>query len=400
MKRKLAVITSHPIQYQAPLFKRLAAKEDTDLTVYFCWDFGIKNPDFDKEFGIKLKWDTPLLDGYTYKFLKNYSPKRSTRFWGQINPGIVGEIRRSKFDAVMVFGWNSFTNWLVFFTAFLIGIKVFLRGETPLNQELIKSKWKLSLKKIILKPLFGMISAFLYIGRENRRFYEYYSVPENKLFFVPYAVDNERFMKEADGLKGERGKIRTSLGIKREDFVVLFTGKLIPKKRPDVLLKSFAIVARHNSPAHLFFVGDGELRKELESYVRAHNISNVHFEGFRNQTELARYYTAADVFVLPSGAGETWGLVVNEAMCFGLPIIVSDVVGCAPDLVKDGENGYVVPFGDDKALAERLKALASDKSLCARFGEMSRRIVSRYSHEEDVKGIISALSYATKKIPL
>ncbi len=399
MKRKLAVITSHPIQYQAPLFKRLAAKEDIDLTVYFCWDFGVQNPDFDKEFGVKLKWDMPLLDGYAYKFLKNYSLKRSTRFWGQINPGIVGEIGKSKFDAVMVFGWNSFTNWLAFFTAFLTGTKVFLRGENPLNQELIKPKWKLSLKKIILKPLFGRISAFLCIGRENYGFYEYYGVPKNKLFFVPYAVENERFMAAAAALKPKRKEFRKKLlDIGDDRPVALFVGKLIDKKRPMDLLQAFDIAAGSISfSAALVFVGDGILRPELEKYSEEHNLKNVHFAGFRNQTELPKYYAIADVFVLPSGPGETWGLVVNEAMCFGLPVVVSNMVGCVSDLVKEGENGFTTPLGDVAALAEKLLFLASDKNVREKFGIVSRRIIARYSHEEDVKGIIAGFSAATKR---
>lgn len=410
---KLAIITSHVIQYQTPLFRKLL-KAKVDLSVYFCWDFGSKKT-YDPEFGKEVEWDIPLLEGFPHVFLRNYSPKPSSGFWGQVNPGMVRILARERPDVLLVYGWNSFTNIIAILSAKILGIKVLLHGETPLNQERLKPTWKRVMKRAFFPILFSLVDGFLFIGEENRKFYEHYGVPREKLFFVPYAVDNERFTKEADRLRGERNKIRTSLGVKGEDFVVLFTGKLISKKRPLDLLKAYELLITHYLKQsrelstesarlpitpHLVFVGDGELYKELEGYARAHHIPNVHFEGFQNQTELARYYTAADVFVLPSGLGETWGLVVNEAMCFKLPVIVSDVVGCAADLVKDGENGFIVPFGNVHALAEKLFFLVGDKNVREKFGAVSRRIIARYSHEEDVKGIIVALSRVMEKTPL
>ncbi len=126
MKHKLAVLTSHPIQYQAPLFKKLVERPEVDLTVYFCWDFGVKE-EYDVEFGKKIKWDIPLLEDYKYKFLKNFSLKPSSKFWGQINFGITNELRKNNYDAILVFGWNSFTNWLFFLTSFWHKTPVFLR---------------------------------------------------------------------------------------------------------------------------------------------------------------------------------------------------------------------------------------------------------------------------------
>lgn len=352
----------------------------------------------DKDFGVEIEWDTPLLEGYRHMFLKNYSPRPSSGFWGQMNPFIITELFTHKYDAVLIYGWNSLTNWLAFAATIITGTPVFMRGESPLNQELLKKGSKLFLKKLVLGWLFKRIKAFLYIGEENRKFYRYYDVPEERLFFAPYAVDNERFMKEADMLRGKRGHIRASLGVARGAFAVLFMGKLTSKKRPDVLLKAYELLITHYSlPTvfHLFFVGDGELRGKLESYVRDCHISNVHFEGFKNQTELARYYTAADVLVLPSGAGETWGLAVNEAMCFGLPIVVSDAVGCAPDLVRNNENGFVVPLGDVSACAEKLEMIAQDPTWKKRLGAASRRIIEHYDYREDVRGILAALRHIT-----
>jgi glycosyltransferase involved in cell wall biosynthesis len=452
---KLAILVSHPIQYQAPLFKKLA--KETDLTVYFCWDFGVGKESYDIEFGKKLSWDIPLLEGYNYKFLKNYSLKPSSEFWGQINFGIIKElisrtsdvpevqppqisncrrqsreagleveprkierglsmwrgwtsntnnnqylgsptsrtsdVQNSKYDAILVFGWNSFTNWLVFLTAFLHKTPIFLRGENPLNQELLKPEWKIEIKKIILGWLFKRISAFLYIGEENKKFYEFYGAPEPKLFFCPYAVENERFIKQ---VKSEKRKAnRKKLGIKEKDVVILFVGKLIEKKRPMDLLKAYELLTKSyklkTKSLSLVFVGDGALRRELEDYAKEHNLQNVYFVGFKNQTELPQYYVISDVFVLPSGIGETWGLAVNEAMCFSLPVIVSDIVGCGPDLVKHGENGYIFPLGNIEKLAEYLGELVKKPARIKTFGKKSFKIIQEYSYEKDIEGILTAL---------
>ena len=393
--KKIFVITSHPIQYQAPLFKFLAEDKGVDLTVYFCWDIGTQEASFDREFGQKVKWDIPLLDGYNYKFLTNWSFRPSSEFWGQINFGIVWEIWRNRPDVVIVLGWNSFTNWLAFAAALIVGTKIFLRGENPLNQEVGKSKWKLALKRIVLKPLFMAVSVFLCVGEENRKFYVSYDVPDKKLFFVPYAVDNDRFIKAAAGLKPKRKELRKKLlNITDDRPVILFLGKLIEKKRPMDLLKAFEMLNTkyHIQDTNLVFVGDGALRSDLETYVKEHDLNGVHFAGFKNQTEIPEYYAMADVFVLPSGPGETWGLVVNEAMCFGLPVIVSDMVGCGPDLVRNGKNGFIFHLGDANALADSLRDVLISPGAAEKFGEFSRNVVPEYSFETDKRAILGAFA--------
>lgn len=429
---KLAVLTSHVIQYQTPLFVRLAGEPEINLTVYFNWDFGAKKT-YDKQFGRYVEWDIPLLKGFKYKFLKNFSLNPSSDFWGQVNPGIVLEIARNKYDAILVYGWNGITNWLAFFTAFLTKTPVLFHGENPLNQEKMKAGLKQRFKRAVLQRLFRRVSAFLYIGKENKEFYEYFGVPENKLFFCPYAVHNERLManskeqgdrplRNAAAGKENSKELRKELGIDKQDTVILFVGKLMPKKRPMDLLKAYEIVTRNTRMRadmanekninshyglHLVFVGDGELRSELENYAKekgllrmprspnSHTLANshdgIHFTGFQNQSDLPKFYAMADIFVLPSGIGETWGLVVNEAMCFGKPVIVSDIVGCGRDLVRDGENGYRFPVGDIQALAERIAELAADADKRERFGKKSLEIIQKYSYREDVHGIIQAL---------
>lgn len=393
-KYKLAVLTSHPIQYQAPLFKKLAEHQNVGLTVYFNWNFGVKN-DYDREFGKEFKWDIPLLEGYKYKFLKNFSLKPSSGFWGQINPAIINEIYKNKYDAILIFGWNSFTNWLAYLTAFVFGTPVFLRGENPLNQELLKPRWKINIKKIILGTLFKFISAFLYIGEENKKFYQFYGAPKKKLFFVSYAIDNERFMNFSKEQVGNRELLRKELGIGAQDVVIFFAGKLIEKKRPMDLLYAYQqLITNNKQPKekiYLLYAGDGILRNSLEKYAKENKLENVIFVGFKNQTELPKYYAMADIFALPSGEGETWGLVVNEAMCFGLPTVVSDLVGCGSDLVKNGENGYIFPLGNVEKLSECLKELINDNKKRKLFGKKSFEIIQNYSYEKDIKNIFQVL---------
>lgn len=400
-KYKLAILNAHPVQYQGPFFKKLAQHSQIDLTVYFCWDFGVKEVGFDAQFGKKIKWDIPILDGYNYKFLKNFLLKPSSDFWGQVNFGIIKEVynfKRQNYSVVIIFGWNAFTNWLAFFSAFILGLPVFLRGENPLNQELLKPKWKIRIKKLILGTLFKFISAFLYIGEENKKFYKYYGVPDEKLFFVPYAVDNERYIAANQELKDRKHELRKEFGIGENDVAILFVGKLIEKKRPVDLLRAYEklIAKLPNYPIALLFVGDGVLRPELEKYVKEHNLQNVHFVGFKNQTELSQYYAMADIFVLPSGIGETWGLVVNEAMCFGLPVIISDIVGCGADLVKNGENGHIFPLGDIEKLSERLEELVNNGKKRKSFGKKSFEIINNYTHEKDIEGILEVLNFFKK----
>ena len=318
---KIAVLVSHPIQYQAPLFRKIAERPEIDLKVYFAWD---NRGALDKEFGKNILWDIPLIEGYRHDFLKNYSPYPSSKFLGQINPGVVRKISKENCDAILIFGWNSFTNWLGFLIAFWRGIPVLLRGENPLNQERLKSGWKIKVKKVVLGWLFRHVSALLYIGEENKRFYQFYGAPTEKLFFAPYAVDNDRFLTASENLKPKRQRLREELGVGPENLVILFAGKLIPKKRPMDLLRALELLTTNYLPptTHLLFVGDGELRPELKEYVSEKKIPNVKFLGFKNQTEMPEVYAISDIFVLPSGTGETWGLAVNEAMCFGVVPIV------------------------------------------------------------------------------
>ena len=393
--KKVAVFISHPIQYQVPLFKRLAVEPGVDLTVFFFWDFGVQET-YDPQFGQKVKWDIPLLDGYKSEFLKNISPdKTSAHFFGEANPELFSRIINGHYDAMIVFGWQTISHWCAIVTGFLTGTPIFIRGENPFYQEPEKSFLKRIIKHIVLRGLFKLAAGFFYIGEENRKFYRYYGVPDSKLHFVPYAADNDRFMAEAKKLKPMKDGLKRKLGIQKQQNIILFSGKLVNGKRPLDLIMAYEklvreILKKRGAKPALVFVGNGPIKSDLEEYAKKNMLDQIYFVGFKNQNELPEFYAMADVFVLPSG-GETWGLVVNEAMCFSIPVIVSSVVSCGKDLIIPGRNGYVFPVGDEKSLADCLQKVLEQDAVMKKMGKESFKIISRWNFTEDIKGMRKAM---------
>lgn len=380
-RKRIIFLLSHPIQYFSPFFQLMAKDEQIDLMVLYCSDENVKGH-IDKGFGVDVKWDIPLLDGYNYRFLKNNSLKPSlfNGFFGLLNFEIFNVLRKERGSFLVIHGWNYATNFLAIIAAKLYGLKLCLRGENPLNQELLKSKSILLLRKIFFKYMFfPLFNYFFYIGNQNKQLYKYYGVDENKLIFTPYAVDNERFKSEYEKNFEKKTEIRSELSLPIDKIIVLTSGKYIIKKRPMDLLKAFKLL--NNNEIALVFLGEGELRKEMEEYIINNKLNNVFLTGFKNQSEVGKYFASSDIFVLSSGTGETWGLVVNEAMNFGLPVIVSDLAGSAYDLVIDNENGYRFKCGKIEDLASKIKLLISEKENIVSFGNMSKELITKYSYD-------------------
>jgi glycosyltransferase involved in cell wall biosynthesis len=386
---RLAVLTSHPIQYQAPLYRLLAAQSDIDLTVFYCSDHGL-TPYFDAGFGQAVQWDVPLTEGYHSVFLRNLSPKPDvSRFWGVLNPGIVPALLRGRYDALLVQGWMRSSFWIGMAAAWLCGIPVIMRGESNLLRPV--TGWKAIVKRMLLKSLFRRTAAFLAIGKYNREFYRHYGVDGERILTAPYAVDNALFQQSAAIHLRRRDEIRRELGVSLDSVVILFTGKLCDSKRPLDLLEAFMRIPPELNAA-LVYVGEGELRPQIEERIRERRLRNVFLAGFQNQTQLPKFYALADIFVLPSTCAETWGLVVNEAMCTGLPVVVSDQVGSAGDLVREGYNGFTFEMGDVVELSNKLTHLVRDREAREKMGAASRQMISRWSFAENVEAIRECLS--------
>jgi len=389
--KKVAVLAS---QAGSPIFGRLGKCPEIDLTVYYCSDISAGKPDFNYNFGIKIDWGTSAVVDHRHKFLKNFLPQNfSAKNNTWLNFGIIKEIAANKYDTLIIFGWNMPTAWLAFFTAMLYGIPFIIFGENPQNQEILKTGLLQKIKKLILRWLFKKTTAFLYIGEENRRFYLSYNIPEKKMFPFPWAVNNDYFMDIHQKTFVKRAAYRAELNIEKEAVVVIFVGSFIEKKRPMDLLRAYKQLIISYPQTHLIFVGDGKLKKVMEDYIKEHNLKNVHLAGFKSHNEIGKYYAVSDIFALPSGMGETWGQVVNEAMCFSLPVTVSDLVGSAKDLVQTGENGYTFPCGDILKLSECLKSLIADPAKRKNFGKKSLQIVEKYSYKKEIEGILGALNF-------
>ena len=383
---RLAVIASHVIQYQAPLFREMARAPDIDLTVCFCSRWGAEAYR-DREFGRELHWDVPLLDGYRHKFLRNLSPlpAASASFAGLLNPGIVGELLRQRYDAVVIPGYARASYWLACLGAWLSGTPVFFRGEAVVRPG--RPWWIRFSKWLVVRLLFHGTAAFLYIGSRSREFYEAAGIGPERLFFTPYTVDNDFFIESSSQFAAQRPALRAALGIETDRPVFLFVGKLVERKRPGDLLSAFA---RLKDRASLVFVGDGPLRQQLEAAARRAGLTSAVFAGFQNQSQLPRFYALADALILPS-SHEVSPLVLNEAMCAGLALVVSDAVPSAPDLVEPGGNGFCYPCGDVAGLSEILERLASSPGLVDRLGARSREKIRAWSHAGAIGGLRGAL---------
>jgi glycosyltransferase involved in cell wall biosynthesis len=386
---KLAILNTHPIQYFAPLYRRIAREPDIQLTVYFCSQQGAEEY-VDEGFGQRIKWDTPLLEGYEHKFLKNLGRRNHVGgFWSLVNLGIVRELRRNRYDALLVNGHRQATNLIGIFAAKALGIPVFMRCETHLGLPL--SSLKQFVRKRLMTLLYTQLcSACLPIGTRNKQFYLAHGVNEAKLFTVPYAVDNDYFTPTSESAT-ERSSVRAALNLPSNKPLVLFVSKLMQRKRPMDLLLAFQRVRHAGIDAALAFVGSGEQEGALKEYVRQEQLPDVHFFGFRNQSELPKFYSVADVFVLPS-ENEPWGLVINEVMCAGIPVIASNDIGAVEDLVRHGENGFTYDAGDIDTLTEYLSQVLGAPEIRARMGEASRRIIAQWDYERCVLGIKQAMA--------
>ncbi len=391
---RLAILNSHPVQYSAPFFRRLAKEPEVDLTIYYYSRQGVDEY-MDPGFGQVVRWDVPLLEGYRSKFLPNLlSGDRVAGPFSLINPSVITEIRRNRFDAVWMAGYAYLTDWLAYFAARFSGTPVFFLGESSLVYDRhVRRPWYIRwLKPPLLRWFFRGVHAAMAIGSLNREFYRYYGVPEERIFPCPHAVDNAHFAAVSAQYREQRDGLRRELGIAPEDVVFLYAAKMTALKAPLEMLEAYRRATQGESRAALLMVGEGPLRAEAEAFVRQHDLRKVVFTGFVNQSELPKYYALSDVHVRPDGIYRgDWGFTVNEAMACGLAVVASDKIGATYDLVRHGGNGYVVKFGDLEDLAGALRRLTGDAEMTRRLGERSREIIQGWSYEEGVRGTLAAL---------
>jgi glycosyltransferase involved in cell wall biosynthesis len=402
-KLRLAYFVTHPIQYQAPLLRRIAREPDIDFKVFFGSETSAAGY-FDEGFGVHVQWDTPLLEGYNHEFLpglRKATNKGPVGSLGPFNRGIKQKILEGQFDAIWVHGYNYLTNLQAIRTANSMQIPVLLRAESTLHDR-PRSKFKLAIKKRFFKWLEPRISAILTIGESNTKYWRYNFSEQIPIFPCYYAVDNQYFKRRCEEASKTREQFRASLSLKPGRPVILFAGKLIPRKRCADLVEAFLQLTRSRAlepDPYLLIVGNGEELFKLEGRAKETHQGDIRFLGFRNQSELPPFYDLCNVFVLPS-VDEPWGLAVNEAMNAGRPIIVSDRVGCQKNLVLDGVNGLVIKAGDVHSLAQSLRALLARFQAAQAMGAESLRIIQEYNFEQNVSGLRQALHAVAPGFPV
>ncbi|HEX2676322.1 MAG TPA: glycosyltransferase family 4 protein, partial [Polyangiales bacterium] len=367
-----------------PLWRMLASHPDLDVKVFYFSDHSIRGG-IDKGFGRSVAWDIDMTSGYQSEFLSRHATLDQPS--SVSIPNALGLLRRERPDWILIAGYTYRFEHQLRLLAPLVGARLMIRGEqTSLSLD-GRGPLKALARAAFLRVFYRGISAFCYPGTLGREHLQSFGVPASKLFFSPYSVDDTLIRSALDSV--QRSEARRALGIPDDRFVFVLSGKIYPGKDPFAILDAIEAMPR-SQQVGLIVLGDGEQRAPFEARAKQVLGERLIFAGFVNQSQLGRYFIAADALVLTSKR-ETWGLVVNEAMHYGLPVITNDRVGCNPDLIKPGETGYLYPCGDTRALANAMQQLVDDRERSSAMGAAAKRhIDANYSCAASARGIFQA----------
>lgn len=353
---RLAVVASHPVQYQAPLFRELASR--IELHVYFAHRANAEDQAA-AGFDVPFEWDVDLLTGYAHSFLQNVASRPGLQqFAGCDTPSISVELRQRRPDVLLVMGWGLKCFWQAIWAAKRIGVPVMVRGDSHLGTP--RSASKRAAKTVSYPLLLRVFDIALYVGERSRSYWEHYGYPTTRLIFSPHCIDNDWFARRATA--AARAELRAANGISSDAKVVVFAGKLLAPKRPLDLIAASGLLKSQGLELTILVAGAGPLAEEMAVSARSAGVRTVQL-GFRNQTEMPAAYAAADMLALTSDS-ETWGLVANEALACGVPIVISDACGCASDLAADKTAGCIFSVGNIHALAAALKDVIETPPSC------------------------------------
>jgi glycosyltransferase involved in cell wall biosynthesis len=371
--KKLAIITTHPIQYNAPLFALLAKRGRIDIKVFYTWGESVLASKFDPGFNKKIEWDIPLLEGYHFAFVENIAKDPgSHHFTGIDNPSLISEVENWNADAILVYGW-SFRSHFRAMRYFHKKKKVLFRGDSTFVTQ--TSALKSFIRRKYLSFVYGYVDTCLYVGSNNKIYYQKSGVNNSKLVFAPHAVDNERFARDDEKLNREAEAWKRSLGIDNDKICLLFAGKLVEDKNAQLIIRY--ILKDKQKKYTAIIVGNGEFERELKRITG--NDKRIIFLPFQNQGMMPLVYRLADIFIMPTKTSETWGLAINEAMACSRPVLVSDKCGAAVDLVQEGKNGFVFSSTDERDFADMLGLFGTDKHRLRVMGESSKEIIGNWS---------------------
>ncbi len=392
---RLAYLVSHPIQYQAPLLRCIAQDPDIDLTVFFGSDLSVKGYR-DEGFGVDVKWDIPLLDGYKHEFLPVIRDTGTEGTFSPINRGLYHRLTSTAmgpaFDVLWVHGYTTALQLYGIACGKLAGIPVLTRSDSrvmgPAGNPL-----KHGLKRLVFHLLGRLLDGALTVGQLNAVYMRLYLGDDLPLFLLPYAVDNAWFELQAALAAPRRAELQAELDLDPNRPVILFASKMQTRKHCDDLIAAYALLSPgpgQDPHPYLVLVGDGEQRQNLEQQAAATGFTSIRFCGFRNQRELPRFFDLCTVFVSPASA-EPWGLIVNEVMNAGRALILADETGCIPDLLTDGVEGLVYRTRNVEALARALRTVLETRGLAAKMGRAAYDRVQHFSFEQDIAGLRLAL---------
>ena len=366
-------------------------------------DFSVRSY-HDKGFGAAVEWDVPLLGGYRHEFLPRMLDSHDVSFFRPLNRGIFPRLRRGKFDVLWIHGYATLNSWTAMAAAKMLGIPVLLRTDSTLIDH-ARGPARLIVKNLFFRILRRFTFGVLSVGQRNTEYWRHHLGRDIPVFLIPYAVDNAFFQERCRGASATREQLRQRLGLEANRPVLLFASKLLARKCCIDLVDAYLELVKRSRLEdasrplpYLLIVGEGEQRPQIEARLQQasrQDREGVRMLGFRNQSELPRFYDLCDAFALPS-IHEPWGLVVNEAMNAGKAIVVSDQVGCQPDLVEDGDNGLVFPARNVGALADALANVLADSAACRKMGERSLERIQTFSFEANVRGLMQAFTVASE----
>jgi glycosyltransferase involved in cell wall biosynthesis len=378
MKKRVAIVVGVPTPYRDHLFERLARSADYDIQALYCRDH---QPSQGWRLGAPL---------YPARCLRNLAPAgwHERLLIGGINPGVRRGLRAFRPDAVIVYGYNALTTLLAVHWASKRRIPVLMRSDSNVLEEDGKPPLVLAFKRLFLRWLTSRVYGFLSVGTTNSQYWLHYGANPKRIFLARYAVDNEYFSRQAARYRARREQIRDENGW-RQRYLLLYVGRLVPVKGVEVLIDAVRRICKVRADIGLLIVGEGPERRALEK--RARNLPQVFFLGFRDWNQLPKFYAAADLFVLPS-VREPWGLVVNEAMASGLPVIATRKVGAAQDLIIEGQNGYLVPASDAEAMASAIDRACQSEERLRTLGEGARPVIASWNYDATLSGFYQALA--------
>ena len=385
-KIKIAVVNSHPVHYFQAMYQVINKHPNIDLTVLFLTDFGT-NKDFDPEFNRSITWNLSYGEGYDSKFLCERI-NNIKGFFSIKCPKIWTEITQSDYDVIWIHGYNYFGLVLAFLAAKFSRKKIFFRSETHLK--LNRHPVRQFIRDAILAQIFRFFDGFLAIGSLNSEYYKSLGVPAHKITLVPYTIDNDSFYSKSRLSQKEKHEFLNSLGLNPNVPTMVYCSKFSIRKNPDIVIRAFHKLSRKHIQANLLMVGSGPLLDQCRQMVAHDKIDNVYIAGFIGQEGLPKYLGCSDLFIQVS-ENEPWGLVVNEAMATGLPVLANDTIGSVQDLVEDGVNGLRLKELTAEHLEINISALLSDTAKLKQMGKHSLDKIAKWNFQSCRKGLIKNL---------